>query len=452
MSASASAAPNARAAPAAAFSSAALAALAFVTAVALVLRLWRVEQWSWSDAEASMWRAITQPLTGDGGLFAGEFRWSPLPALGLRWLFDSGLLPSHGEGWLRLPFAFFGAITVPLVAIVARRFASTPTALFAALLLAVHPGHVEASQTASPPVVAVAFALAAGAAWSRRAWWWFAFATVLAGACDAIGWISSAALVLGAFVPAGTGLRRALVPAVTLAGAVVARGLSWSAAGACLAAAAAPALAPVVAARLGLAAVLPLLLGAAGLVAVDAAEAAAAPALVALAAAVVMRASGLVGDALRDRTFVGVRAAAAAPALLVAGELLIGTFLYQVLYQGQRAPWRQAAHAVLTAVEPGRPLVVHAAEGLDVVTAYLRPAHWTLGGAERPGVALAPLPRDTDLDTAGAAVAVIVGADELEHARRFDQPWLAAFTIDRVFACARPGGDASVYLLRPRAR
>ncbi|MCA8948683.1 MAG: hypothetical protein KDE27_04230, partial [Planctomycetes bacterium] len=74
-----------------------------ITLVAAVLRFWRVEVWSVSAAEAATYRDATA-VSGEG--------WSVLPSfVGL--LFESGLLPRHGEGWLLLPFLFAATLAVP---------------------------------------------------------------------------------------------------------------------------------------------------------------------------------------------------------------------------------------------------------------------------------------------------------------------------------------------------
>jgi uncharacterized membrane protein len=53
---------------------------------------------------------------------------------------------SENEAWLRLPSALLGALTVPILYEVVRRFATDRSALVAALLLAIHPMHIDHSQ------------------------------------------------------------------------------------------------------------------------------------------------------------------------------------------------------------------------------------------------------------------------------------------------------------------
>jgi 4-amino-4-deoxy-L-arabinose transferase-like glycosyltransferase len=72
----------------------------------------------------------------------------PLAFLLLRWLLAADLLPSTGEGWLRLPFAFFGILSVPVLAVFGRTLVGRRAALLAALLLALFPWHLYWSQNA----------------------------------------------------------------------------------------------------------------------------------------------------------------------------------------------------------------------------------------------------------------------------------------------------------------
>lgn len=176
--------------------------LGLITLLGAVLRLYELETWSlWID-EAHTWRDATTPLFGDRGFF-GSYRSNyPLSYLLLRGLLSCGLLVGQGEGWLRLPFAFCGIVTVPLLALVGNLFVGRGAALFAALLLAVNPWHLYWSQNARGYVFAAFFVvLAAGAFWvawqGRRRWWWLA---AVVGA--AIGGLfhATAFLVLPVFV------------------------------------------------------------------------------------------------------------------------------------------------------------------------------------------------------------------------------------------------------------
>lgn len=147
-----------------------IAALLAITAAGGLLRLWRLELWSLAPAEAANWAGAVQ-LAVDGMPGSSAFSRG---LLGL--LLATGILPGQGEGWLRLPFAFVGMITVPLLAFGLARAAGRGPALLAAALLAVQPSHLRWSQTADDLVVAafVAALAAAAAAWlgRRGAWLW----------------------------------------------------------------------------------------------------------------------------------------------------------------------------------------------------------------------------------------------------------------------------------------
>ncbi|MFY9344469.1 MAG: hypothetical protein WAT39_18390, partial [Planctomycetota bacterium] len=140
------------AAPPVAWTARAQVVLCAITALAAAVRLFRLELWSLDASEVGTWRAITMPLDGPDGWFASAASSAPLVPLALRWLLDH-VLPGSGEGWLRLVFAFAGTLAVPLLGLLAARFATVPVALGAAALLASHPLHVAASQTADPLVV-----------------------------------------------------------------------------------------------------------------------------------------------------------------------------------------------------------------------------------------------------------------------------------------------------------
>ena len=117
------------------------------TAVAAVLRMWGLGEWSlWVD-EAHTWRDATMPFFGDGGFMDEQRRLYPLSFLMLRFLFGVDVL-GFDEWSLRLPFALIGIITVPLLAICGRRFVGPWSAVIAACLLAVNPWHIFWSQNA----------------------------------------------------------------------------------------------------------------------------------------------------------------------------------------------------------------------------------------------------------------------------------------------------------------
>lgn len=68
---------------------------------------------------------------------------------------------SEHEAWLRLPSALLGALSIPLMFEVVRRFATDRAALIAALLLALHPMHIDHSQEVRGYAFLVFFGLAA---------------------------------------------------------------------------------------------------------------------------------------------------------------------------------------------------------------------------------------------------------------------------------------------------
>jgi uncharacterized membrane protein len=72
-----------------------------------------------------------------------------------------------GEISIRLPSVIFGVASVPLVAMLARRIFGGRAALLAALLLALSPPHLWASQAARPYALTAFLALAAEASFSR---------------------------------------------------------------------------------------------------------------------------------------------------------------------------------------------------------------------------------------------------------------------------------------------
>ncbi len=129
----------------AAFGRTDLVVLAAITVLAAVLRLYRLGEWSlWVD-EAHTFRDVT--ATSEAFWQSGTSRY-PLAYLMLRGLLAVGLLPTTGEGWLRLPFAFCGILSVPVIAVFGRTLVGRRAALLAALMLAVFPWHLYWSQNA----------------------------------------------------------------------------------------------------------------------------------------------------------------------------------------------------------------------------------------------------------------------------------------------------------------
>jgi hypothetical protein len=155
--------------------------VAAVTLLALLLRMYRLDEWAlWVD-EAHTFRDVT----GDAAVFWERSHVSryPLSYMMLRALLP--WFPSVGEGWLRLPFALFGIASIPALALVARQLVGMRAALVGALLLAVHPWHLYWSQNVRSYAMVVFFAiLAAGAGHEaiRRRSLWFAAGAALASA------------------------------------------------------------------------------------------------------------------------------------------------------------------------------------------------------------------------------------------------------------------------------
>lgn len=130
--------------------------LVLTTLLALLLRLYRL-------AEPSLW--VDELLTLQQGSMPGTSLFEqflddvqcPLPMLVATWI---ARLTEH-EFWLRLPSALLGAASAPLLFAVVQRIASSRPALIAALLLAVHPMHIDHSQEVRGYAYLVFFGLAA---------------------------------------------------------------------------------------------------------------------------------------------------------------------------------------------------------------------------------------------------------------------------------------------------
>ena len=430
-----------------------IASLAGVSVVAALLRLMFVEQWSFGPVEAETWRVVTSPAPGGAGVQDAASH--PFYYLLLRELLERGVLAGTTEGWLRLPSAFAGCLLVPLVALAARPRLGRASATLAAVIVAVHPGCVAASQTASPAVFAAVFAVLAGALAGKR-WRLLAVVSlVLAGGCHPLGWSAGLGMMLAATAPAWLerAPRAAALALVAVAAPMVLRlgdGSAWTLSGL-----AALAFGLSLPSRCGFAAaaLLPLAAGGAAWwwqpATGDAALLLSAPPLAMLAAWSCARFAGAVTRELRARPAVA-RLVAAAPAVILLGELWTATFLYYAVYDGGRAVWRAARSAVAAARAPGRDLVVYADRGVDVLRTYLRPNHWRDAARDaHPGVVVQPLAaaagaRREQLARAGALV--VLQRDELPLVRDAR----AEFEVIALWPGPKAVEDGSLYVLRRR--
>jgi len=131
--------------------------LLFVTAVAAVLRLWNLGEWSiWVD-EAHTWRDSTMELKGEHGLLREDRVFYALTFLLLRGLLNLGWIGGD-EFSLRLPFALVGILSVPVIALCGRRLVGASAAVLAAAFCACCPWHVYWSQNARGYIFVFLFA------------------------------------------------------------------------------------------------------------------------------------------------------------------------------------------------------------------------------------------------------------------------------------------------------
>lgn len=456
------------------WSSVDLLLLGALSLVAIAIRLASIEQWSFGAVEAIAFRAVSQPLDAQpGGLFGGAEAFHPVGYLSLRWLFEIGLLQHATEGWLRLPFAFVGAVTVPLLALYARPLVGLVPARLAAVVLVVHPAHIAASQTADPLVMAVPIALVAGVlARSGRSRLWSWPCLVLAGACHPVGWLVGVGSMLvapdrgdAAASRWASGRRsRALVVAIaTLSGAVLLADLVVMLGAPLLLLAVACLLARVHERAWRLSLVTVALLAAAAVLrvsgggrSVDAVLLGAVPFAILLAACACRAAYRVLADLLPPRATAG-RVLAAAPSVILIGELVSATFLYFTVYDGGRPAWREVRDAVAVERQPGHEVRLFARRGVDVLQSYLRPQHWRERGADpHPGLSVSRLPQlgaglESLLDDPDTQLVLLHD----EHAALARTPAgaavLAQFEVTAAWPGPQPYGDVTVYLLRRRA-
>lgn len=175
-----------------------LVLLAAITALAAALRLYKLGEWSFWVDEAHTFRDTIAPWERFWSSHVSAY---PLSYLTARAFLELLGAPSS-EGWMRLPFVFFGILSVPVLGLVGRQIVGRGTALVAALFLAVSPWHVYWSQNARSYSMVVFFGLLAAGSFyaflqSRRGLVLVGavVATLLAGLCH-----PSAYLLLAAFM------------------------------------------------------------------------------------------------------------------------------------------------------------------------------------------------------------------------------------------------------------
>jgi 4-amino-4-deoxy-L-arabinose transferase-like glycosyltransferase len=174
-------------------------ALALTTLLALLLRLFRL-------GHQSLW--VDELMTIRQGAMPGTTLWeqflhdtqSPLPMVIVTLL---GAVSEH-EAWLRMPGALLGALSIPIFFEVVRRITDARTALLAAMLLAIHPMHIDHSQEVRGYAYLVFFGLAATwivldagtrLSWARMPW--LVLTGVAAGLSNLQGLFWMAGLALG---------------------------------------------------------------------------------------------------------------------------------------------------------------------------------------------------------------------------------------------------------------
>ncbi|MCC6784343.1 MAG: glycosyltransferase family 39 protein [Planctomycetes bacterium] len=117
--------------------------LLLLTVCGAALRLYKLGEWSFWVDEAHSFRDATSSLSEFWSSNVSNY---PLGYLLLRGLLE--VVPSSGEGWLRLPFAFFGIVSIPMIAIAGRAIVGRRAALLAAAFLTISPWHIYWSQNA----------------------------------------------------------------------------------------------------------------------------------------------------------------------------------------------------------------------------------------------------------------------------------------------------------------
>ncbi len=410
------------------------------------LRLYGLSQWSYDAAEAAGWQLVAAPAATAPPTTAQ--RGAPLGWLLLQALATAGLLPTSGEGWLRLPSALAGILAAPLLAVAVRPWCGAAPALLAAALLAAHPAAVAASQALDPVPFAVLLALAAAAAALRQRRGLAAMFALLAAATSpaAIGGLLAIALLaLSAqrhrHLAAGLGGLAAVTGGAALGAAAVPL-LAFAASGWPLAPR------PV---RLAIGAVV---FGAAGVALAGGdsgryAPAFAVPGLAALAAVGLTAAA----TALRAAFAGSLRPLAmAAPTLVVFAWLGVEVFLQATVHRGARTPWRAVADAAWAAAADAPTFAVAAGAGRGSLDVYF-------GASLASGIAVAPFDPTAGVDavralalTPAPVVLLALRSDEVARLDAAAQRELAdGFRCCAVVASPQLHGDDSVAVYRRRA-
>lgn len=448
--------------PPPAWSAGQLSLLAVITAVAAAVRLWQIEQWSWSGAEARSFQLLSLPADL---LSTQPERWFPLLPWTLRQLDEQGLLAGSTEGWLRLPFAFTGMLTVPLLALVAAPVLGTGAAVLAALLLALHPWHIAASQDAAPAVVVAAGVLLVLGLLQRRRPRLAALAQLLVAAVHPLGWLAAGAAAVAAAAMRFPRLQTGLTQAVAVPAALAAGWWFDDVRPATLALVVVAVWVPALPRSVWLAVVALVALAGSlawtGYAEFATAGLAALPGALAVAAGAAAALGRWWQQELTGRRWLAMAALVLVPVLAVS-DGAIETWLRATLHHGNRPAWRAAKDLALGTVRGPGGLIVVAASGAAPLRSYLRPNDGREAGDPHPGVQVRSLVVGGDgAAEAGALAAVPAGAScvlvlRSDEVARLQEQAPAALALQRGFELwqvlpgPRQGDDDTLFLYRRR--